>query len=78
MESKGFSIGLLAFLVASFNVNVLDYVWHGMHFTNMIPHRFAYLFSFVLVVMAYRAYTLIEKARIWDVLLGFWEVYFSV
>lgn len=70
-RAKAFSIGLLAFLVASFNVNVLDYVWHGMHFTNMIPHRFAYLFSFVLVVMAYRAYTLIEKARIWDVLLGF-------
>lgn len=70
-RAKAFSIGLLAFLVASFNVNVLDYVWHGMHFTNMIPHRFAYLFSFVLIVMAYRAYTLIDKARIWDVLLGF-------
>lgn len=70
-RAKAFSVGLLAFLVTSFNVNVLDYIWHGMHFTNMIPHRFAYLFSFVLLTMAYRAYTLIDKAKIWNIIIAF-------
>jgi uncharacterized membrane protein YfhO len=71
LRAKIFSVALLAFLVVSFNSNVFDYVWHGMHFTNMIPHRFAYLFSFVLLVIAYRAYTLIDKAKIWDIIIGF-------
>ncbi|MCH5201605.1 MAG: YfhO family protein [Oscillospiraceae bacterium] len=70
-RAKAFSVSMLAFLVVSFNVNMLDYIWHGFHATNMIPHRFAFLFSFVLLVMAYRAYTLIEKAKIWNILLGF-------
>ncbi len=70
-RAKSFAIGLLVFLVCSFNVNVLDFIWHGMHNTNMIPHRFAYLFSFVLLTIAYRAYTLIDKAGLWDILIGF-------
>lgn len=70
-RAKAFSVSLLAFLVVSLNVNVLDFIWHGFHFTNMIPHRFAFLFSFVLLTIAYRAYTLIDKARIWDILIGF-------
>ena len=70
-RAKSFAVGLLVFLVCSTNVNILDYIWHGLHSTNMIPHRFAYLFSFVLLTIAYRAYTLIDKARLWDILIGF-------
>lgn len=47
---------LLAVLLFSMNFSVTNYVWHGMHFTNMIPYRFAFLFAFVLVVMAFRYY----------------------
>ena len=47
---------LVLFLLFSMNFSVLNYVWHGMHFTNMIPYRFAFLFSFTVVVMAYRYY----------------------
>lgn len=47
---------LLLFLALSFIFRVLDYVWHGFHFPNMIPYRFSFLFSFVLISMAYRAY----------------------
>ncbi len=47
---------LLAILLFSMNFSVANYVWHGMHFTNMIPYRFAFLFAFVVVVMAYRYY----------------------
>ncbi|MBR2615847.1 MAG: YfhO family protein [Clostridia bacterium] len=47
---------LLAILLFSMNFSVLNYAWHGFHYTNMIPYRFAYLFAFVVVVMAYLYY----------------------
>ena len=54
----------------SFIVRMLDYVWHGLHFTNMIPYRFSFLHSFVLLYMAYRAWTYREDLRIWQVILA--------
>ena len=46
---------VLAFIAVSCNMNILNYIWHGFHFTNMIPYRFAFIFSFVLITIAYRA-----------------------
>jgi uncharacterized membrane protein YfhO len=59
IREKIVSIAMLVFIVVSCNMNILNYLWHGMHFTNQIPYRFAFLFSFMLVTMAYRAYTVI-------------------
>lgn len=47
---------LLLFISLSFIIRQLDYIWHGFHFTNMIPYRFAFLYSFVLLYMAYSAW----------------------
>ena len=47
---------VLAFLLFSMNYSVLNYFWHGMHYTNMIPYRFAFVFAFCLVVIAAREY----------------------
>ncbi len=59
----------LAFIVVSCNMNVLNYIWHGFHFTNMIPYRFSFLFSFMLIVAAYRAFTVItEEIDIFDII----------
>lgn len=41
----------------STNVNVLDYIWHGFHVTNSLPYRYTFFFSFLLVLLAYRAYS---------------------
>lgn len=49
----------LAVIAVSCNMNILNYIWHGFHFTNMIPHRFAFIFSFILIAAAYRAYDVI-------------------
>ena len=45
-----------AFLLISTNVNVLEYIWHGFSYTTALPSRYSFLFTFVLIVMAYRAY----------------------
>ena len=69
-RDKFFSVALLLFFMVSFIVRQLDYIWHGFHFTNMIPYRFSFLFSFVMLYMAYHAWTLRNSFRLWQLLLA--------
>lgn len=48
---------LLAFLLLGFNLNVLNFIWHGFHFPNMLPYRNAYLYIFLLVTACMPALT---------------------
>jgi len=61
---------LILFFNVSFIIRQLDYIWHGFHFTNMIPYRFSFLHSFVMLYMAYRAFLLRNRIRLWQVLVG--------
>ncbi len=54
---------MLVLLLVSCNLNILNFIWHGFHFTNMIPYRFSFLFSFVLLVMGYRAYLIVLEEK---------------
>ena len=47
---------LLIFMYFSFNTNVLNYVWHAMHFPNDLPYRFSFLYSFLLLWIAYKVF----------------------
>ncbi|MBQ2677145.1 MAG: YfhO family protein [Clostridia bacterium] len=47
---------ILGFLVLSFNWNKLDFIWHGFHFPNELPYRYSFVFSFILITMAYQAF----------------------
>ena len=69
-RDKLFSLALLLFFMVSFIVRQLDYIWHGFHFTNMIPYRFSFLFSFVVLYMAYKAWTLRQSFRFWQIALA--------
>ena len=66
LRDKICSVVLLLFFMISFIIRQLDYIWHGFHFTNMIPYRFSFLFSFVMLYMAYRAYLLRESMKLWQ------------
>ena len=70
LRDKLCSVFLLLFFVVSFIIRQLDYIWHGFHFTNMIPYRFSFLFSFVLLVMAYQAFLMRKKCKLWQVVLS--------
>ena len=58
LRDKICAVCLLLFFNVSFIIRQLDYIWHGFHFTNMIPYRFSFLYSFVVLYMAYRAWLL--------------------
>lgn len=66
IREKVLGILLLAFIFFSCNCNYLNYIWHGFHFPNMVPYRFAFLFSFVLLTIGYRAFILIEKEKFYS------------
>ena len=70
LREKVCSVFLLLFFMLSFIIRQLDYIWHGFHFTNMIPYRFSFLFSFVMLYMAYRAYLLRNLFRLWQVIVA--------
>ena len=63
--------GLLLFFMLSFIIRQLDYIWHGFHFTNMIPYRFSFLFSFVILYMAYRTWLLRDSFGPWQITIAF-------
>ena len=70
MRDKICAVFLLLFFMLSFILRQLDYIWHGFHFTNMIPYRFSFLFSFALLYMAYRAWLMRHSFKFWQVLIA--------
>ena len=69
-RDKVCSVLLLVFFMISFILRQLDYIWHGFHFTNMIPYRFSFLFSFVMLYMAYRAFLQRESFQLWQIIVA--------
>ena len=39
-----------------FDNNILNFIWHGFHFPNDLPYRFSFMYSFLLLVMAYKVW----------------------
>ncbi len=70
LREKIVSMGLIFFMFLSCIIRQLDYIWHGFHFTNMIPYRFSFLISFILIVMAFRAFTTINSISVVGALIA--------
>lgn len=64
LKEKFVMVALVIFMFLSCIIRQLDYMWHGFHFTNMIPYRFSYLISFVIIVLAFRAFMNIETMNV--------------
>lgn len=61
IKEKAMHIGLLLVLLLSMNINYANYVWHGFHFPNDLPYRFSFMYSFVLLIMAFKAFKDIKE-----------------
>ena len=70
IRDKICAVLLLLFLNISFIFRQLDYIWHGFHITNMIPYRFSFLYSFVMLYMAYIAWTKRRTFKLWQIVLA--------
>ncbi len=46
---------LIVFFWLSFSNNILDFIWHGLHFPDSLPGRQVFLYVFLLLVLAFEA-----------------------
>ena len=62
-KEKIATLSLLGVLYISFNANILNYIWHGFHFQNDLPYRQSFIYSFVLLVIAYKTFIRIREFK---------------
>ena len=53
LSAKIANVAVLAVMFYSFNTNYANYVWHGLHFPNDLPYRFSFIYSFLILRIAY-------------------------
>ena len=59
-----------AFLIASFYIEALDLFWQGMHTPNMFLHRYAWIFSTLLIYTAAEVLNRLKEIKIWKFLVS--------
>ena len=69
-ERIGKSVLAAVFLI-SFMMNVLTYIWHGFHYPNSLSARQSFIYIFLILVMAYEAFSDIRQYQYWEVGLCF-------
>ena len=63
-----------AFLIASFYIEALDLFWQGMHTPNMFLHRYAWIFSTLLIYTAAEVLNRLREIKIWNFLVSLFLV----
>ncbi len=54
---------LIIFMLMCCSFNTFDFVIHGFHFPSNLPHRFTFIYSFILLTMAYKAFIRLREER---------------
>ena len=70
LREKIASTAVAALFFFSFNLNILNYIWHGFHFPNDLPYRFSFAYSFFLLFIGYRVLTNIDRISSRDILMS--------
>ena len=65
---------LFVFLIASFYIEVLDLFWQGMHTPNMFLHRYAWIFSTLLIYTAAEVLNRLKEIKVWNFLASLFPV----
>ncbi len=79
MKSIKFHVKLIytiffTFLIASFYIEALDLFWQGMHTPNMFLHRYAWIFSTLLIYTAAEVLNRLKELKVWNFLVSLFLV----
>jgi uncharacterized membrane protein YfhO len=55
VKQKLMHLGLILVMILSFNINVLNFIWHGFHYPNQLPYRNSFVYIFLILSIAYPA-----------------------
>ena len=61
-------------LIASFYIEALDLFWQGMHTPNMFLHRYAWIFSTLLIYTAAEVLNRLKEIKVWNFLASIFLV----
>ena len=71
---------LVMFFIISFANNMLDFIWHGLHFPDSLPGRQSFLFCFVVLLLCLETFLKKEGNKVADlvcaVILDFAFLYY--
>lgn len=69
LKKKILFITVLLFFFLSFNINVLDFVWHAFHFPNDLPYRYSFIYVFSLINIGFYSFNNINSKRKFNISL---------
>lgn len=73
IRQKAAKLILLAFILISFSINVLNFIWHGFNYPDSLPARQSFLYIFLMLTMCFEAFLHIKeqsRTELMNVFLG--------
>jgi uncharacterized membrane protein YfhO len=67
---------LIGFMLISFSVNLLNFIWHGFNYPDSLPARQSFLYIFLVLTMCYEAFSYTKEYSIKEIASVFWGVLF--
>ena len=71
LREKSVYAFILIFFLASFSINVLNYIWHGFHYPNSLPARQSFIYIFLVLYLCCRGLDYEEGNTLRDLKLSF-------
>lgn len=68
---------LISIFLASFYLQALDLFWQGMHAPNMFLHRYAWLFSLLVILMAAESLSRFDEIKLANLFIPFITIIFG-
>lgn len=60
-KQKVVSAVLLMVCLVGFVLNYFNFIWHGFHMPNDLPYRWSFAYSFFLLLIAYKAFNVLDE-----------------
>jgi uncharacterized membrane protein YfhO len=70
-KEKILSLLFVVIMLFNFNINTFNKIWHGLNPPAWYPFRYSFVFSFLLIVLAYRAVINLRGVRLRHIVLTF-------
>ena len=57
LKEKIVYVSTAVFMLMGFSINLLNFIWHGLHYPNSLPARQGFIYVFLVLFMCYRSYS---------------------
>ena len=74
-EKIGYALLLVMMLLCAC-IKPLDYLIHGAHFPSNLPHRYTFIYSFIMLIIAYKAFIHLKDEE--TIIMNFAFVFYTV